>query len=168
MAITIRQQENSTVDTPSVGRVSYFTDTTGTLKAKDSAGVITTFGRFVVNWKNGTSGNPYVDTDTVNAAVDEMIMVDSAVGDTVTIQFPASDAASAGRQILIQNINDIKSFNYGTVVFTPASGDKMGVHTVDQATVLNSNQRGMVLFAADGAGTWWPQVEEQDPMIDFP
>jgi hypothetical protein len=106
-----------------------------------------------INWKNGTPGNPYIVGDTANALFGEIVMVNVADPDVVTINLPAITPASAGLLVQIRNLVDKKGPNPGKVVLTPGVDDSIETFSTGQ-TVFPSNPFVYIGLESDGVGRW--------------
>jgi hypothetical protein len=116
-------------------------------------GIEVTFAGPRINWKNGTPGNPYVAGDTVNALFGDIVMVNVADPDTLTVNLPAITAASATQLVQIRNLVDKKGPNPGQVLMTPAVTDAIELFSTGQA-VYPGSPVVHFSFESDGVGRW--------------
>lgn len=141
------------------GRVVFFVDENGRPSLKDEFGDVISMsfrGGFAPKWKGDVVGNPFIDGDTVDAAVGDMVMCQIVDPETLTINFPTVTEADAGKELRLVNLTDKKFNNPGAPLLVPATGDRIGVGGVDEVvTIFESDDLfGIVTFVYDGNGQW--------------
>lgn len=105
------------------------------------------------NWKNGTPGNPYIVGDIVNAQFGDIVMVNVATPDSLTVNLPTITPASATRLVQVRNLVNKKGPAPGLVLVTPALSDAIEVFSTGQA-VSPTTPLVHLSLESDGIGRW--------------